>query len=276
MQNLIQFLVRFAAFFLFLGLEVLCFFLIIRNNDHQRSIFLNSSNVIAAKANAWYDRAVEYSNLQVLADSLGRENAKLKSELYNNKAYLALQQNDELDTIFRQKYQTIRAQVVNNSVTSRNNSLTIDRGKKDGVYPGMGVIGDEGIVGIVRHSTGSFSSVLSVLHSASKVSASLNRSGYFGSLVWNGFNPTKMSLQAVPKHADVRVGDTVQTSGFSHLFPAGIMIGTVDTFSIQGGSNFYSIDVSMINDLSKLNQVYVVSNLAKMEMDSLETLMLNE
>ena len=238
MQSLIQFLIRFSAFFLFLALEVICFWLIIRNNDHQRSIFLNSSNIISAKANDWYDRAVEYSQLQEFADSLARENARLKSELYNNRAYQELQKNVQVDSLLNQRFETISAQVINNSVTSRNNEITIDRGRDDGILPGMGVIGERGIVGIVRHASGSFSSVLSVLHSSAKVSASISRTNYFGSLEWKGFDPTTLSLEAVPKHADVRVGDTVQTSGFSHIFPAGVMIGIVDTFAIQGGKQF--------------------------------------
>jgi rod shape-determining protein MreC len=276
MQNLIQFFIRFAAFFLFVLLEVVCFMLIIRHNEAQREIFLNSSTLIAAKTNEWYDGIVEYSKLQDLADSLANENAKLKSELYNNRSYLELQKDVRFDTLYHQRYQTIRAQVINNSVTSRNNSMTIDRGSDDGIEKGMGVIGAKGVVGVVRNIRPSFSNILSILHSASRVSVSLRRNQYFGTLVWKGFNPQKMSLEAVPKHADIQIGDTVETSGYSHIFPKGLMVGTVDTFWIEGGSNFYTIDVSMVNDLSKVNQVYVVKNLVKMELDSLEKAMLNE
>jgi rod shape-determining protein MreC len=140
----------------------------------------------------------------------------------------------------------------------------------------MGVVDEKGIIGIVRNVRPSFSSVLSILHNASRVSVSLKRNQYFGTLLWNGFNPTKMSLAAVPKHADIRIGDTVQTSGYSHIFPKGLMVGTVDSFWIEGGSNFYTIDVSLVNDLSKVNNVYVIKNLVKAELDSLENALLNE
>lgn len=270
MQNLIQFLIRFSAFFLFVILEVLCFALIVRYNDGQREIFLNSSNMVSAKLNDWYDGMVEYSNLREFADSLAIENARLKSELYNNTNYLELMKKDVLDTVYRQRFHTIRAQVINNSVTSRNNALTIDRGSLDGIRAGMGVVGDRGIIGVVQAAQPAFSSVLSILHSASRISVAFSRNNYFGTLVWKGFNPRRMSLEAVPKHADVRIGDTIETSGYSHIFPQGIMVGTVDTFWIEGGSNFFSISVSIVNDLSNLNHVYVVQNLVKPGIDSLE------
>ncbi len=154
--------------------------------------------------------------------------------------------------------------------------MTINRGLKEGVRHGMGVVDDAGIVGIVDNTSPSFSRVLSILHGSSRISASLKSSGYFGTLVWRGFNPTKMSLEAIPKHAVIHSGDTVQTSGYSHIFPQGITIGIVDTFWIDGGSNFYTIDVNLNNDLSKTDQVYVVQNLIKGELDSLETGTRNE
>jgi rod shape-determining protein MreC len=276
MQNLIQFLIRFSAFFLFVALEVVCFLFIIRYNDGQREIFLNSSNMVSAQLNEWYDGMVEYSNLREYADSLAIENAKLKSALYNNTSYLELEERDVLDTVYRQKFHTIRAQVINNAVTSRNNSLTIDRGSTDGIRKGMGVVGDEGIIGVVRAVQPSFSSVLSILHSASRISVALRRNHYFGTLVWKGFHPGKMAMEAVPKHADIRIGDTIETSGYSHIFPQGILVGTVDTFWIEGGSNFFSISVSIVNDMSNLNHVYVVQNLMKPELDSLEQTFLYE
>ena len=122
MQNLFQFLVRYASFFVFLALEVICFFLIIRFNSHQRDIFLNSSNIVSSRINESYERIVEYSKLQDVADSLGRENAKLKAQLYNNQLYQAIQKETFSDTQYRQRYEVLHAQVINNSVTSRNNN----------------------------------------------------------------------------------------------------------------------------------------------------------
>ena len=226
--------------------------------------------------NQTYDRMIEYSKLQDLADSLGRENAKLKSELYNNQLYQALQKESIVDTIYRQRFEVLHAQVINNSVTSRNNNITIDRGGRDGVKHGMGVVADVGIVGIVENTSPSFSRVISILHGSSRISASLKSSRYFGTLVWKGFNPSRMALEAIPKHANIHSGDTVQTSGFSHIFPEGLAIGTIDTFWIDGGSNFYTVEVDLLNDLSKIDQVYVVENLIKAEQDSLEMGRLNE
>lgn len=276
MHNLFQFLVRYSAAFLFILLELICFILIIRNNDAQREIFLNSSNVIAAKTNQLYDKMVEYSKLQETVDSLINQQARLKSKLYNSQQYLAFQKTNVQDSLYNQHYNTISAQVINNSITSRNNTITINRGRKDGIKPGMGIIGETGIVGIVKYSTNSFASAISILNSSTRISTSFKRKPYFGTMVWQGFNPTKMSLERIPKHADILAGDTLETSGYSHIFPAGIMIGTVDTFWLERGSNWFHIDVSLVNDLSKTDIVYVIENLLKAEQDSLEKRMVNE
>ena len=106
---------------------------------------------------------------------------------------------------------------------------------------------------------------MSILNIDMKLSAKINRNNYFGSLVWSGYESKKMLLEAVPKHADIQKGDTVVTSGYSTLFPEGIMIGTIDTFHIPSGRNFYEITVNLTNDMNAIQYIYVVNNLQKEE-----------
>ena len=136
----------------------------------------------------------------------------------------------------------------------------------------MGVIGanQTGVVGIVKSTSKNFSRVMSILHQQSIISASIKRNEHFGSIIWKSNNPTKVNLIDVPKHANIIIGDTVQTSGFSTIFPEGIMIGVVDTFFVPSGSNFFEIEVSLINDLNKTKYVYVVDNLMKEDLEKLQ------
>ena len=134
----------------------------------------------------------------------------------------------------------------------------------------MGVLHDDGPVGIVIATTRRFSKVLSILHSEAMISAAIKRNNYFGSLVWRSNNPEMMRLEAVPKHADIRVGDTVVTSGQSVVFPPDIPIGVVDTFWIDRGSSFYSINVSLNLDISSISHVYLVDYAWSAELDSLD------
>jgi len=167
-------------------------------------------------------------------------------------------------------YHIFPARVVKNSVNSRNNYLVVDQGSEAGVRRGMGVLHDDGPVGIVIATTRRFSKVLSILHSEAMISAAIERTNYFGSLVWRSNNPEMMRLEAVPKHANIKIGDAVVTSGQSVLFPPDFPIGVVDTFWIDRGSSFYSIDVSLSLDISSISHVYLVDYAWSAELDSLD------
>lgn len=125
-----------------------------------------------------------------------------------------------------------------------------------------------GIVGFVTDVGSRYSSVMSILNSSSRVSVMIRRTHYIGNLVWNSNSPMLMEVEAIPKHGDVRVGDTVVTSGYSH-FPEGLPVGLVTRAQIEPGENFYNIETRLFNDLARTNQVYVIIDLHKNEIDSL-------
>lgn len=270
MQNLIQFLLRHGVFFLFLLLEALCFYLVVKTNQKQSDILLVSSNVLVGKIYARMDGILEYWHLSEKVDSLSAENARLKRMIYSARAADGPVVNYPLDSALLPLYTVIPAHVINNSVSSIKNYLTLDKGSRHGLKPGMGVIDDSGIVGVVSNVSSSFARVLSILHSDAMISASIKRNHYFGSLVWKGFNPRRMYLEAIPKHAEIFVGDTVVTSGFSEIFPSGILIGVVEGFRIETGSNFYTVSVRLFNDLSNIQQAYAIDNALKEEKEELE------
>jgi len=161
--------------------------------------------------------------------------------------------------------------VIHNSIGLRNNYITLDGGSQYDILPGLGVITDKGPIGIVVASTRRFAKVMSLLHSNMMLSASIKSKGYFGSLVWRSANPMLMELDALPKHAQIQVGDTVVTSGYSKIFPPGLQIGKIDTFWLPEGSNFYRTRVLLDVDLSSLHSAYVILNYSLKEQESLET-----
>ena len=264
MQNLLQFLFKNGAFFLFLILESFCLFLIVRANQHQRTIFLHSSQMISDKLNDEFDAFLDYWQLNQIADSLANENARLKTALYNRTSLAG-----PTSVVDSAGFEIVVAKVINNSIAQSNNYITIDKGTRHGLEKGMGVISADGPVGIITDCQGRYSRVISLLNRDTRISTSIRRNNYFGTLYWHGFNPRMMRLGAIPKHADLQVGDTVQTSGYSYIFPPEIMIGTIDTFWLDRGSNFHTIKVRLENDLSKLDYVYVIRNTAKKAQESL-------
>ena len=225
MRNLLEFLARFGSFFLFLLLEALSLFLIIRFDDDKNHIFLSSANAAAGYLLKKYDAAADYFDIPRQMALLQQENLELRSQLanayYNPKfeldttlittrrpdsVYLkatALDSLKQQDTLVTQVFSYIPANVISNSINLRNNTLTIDKGAIQGISTRMGVIGPDGIVGIVRNVSDHYASVISLLHSDIQISAAIQNKGYFGTLEWNEPDPRFMSLGAIPKHAPI-------------------------------------------------------------------------
>jgi rod shape-determining protein MreC len=272
MRNLILLFLKYGSFFLFVALELLSFYLIIQYNEGQREIYVSSVNNFTGYLDSRAESTRRYFQLTAINDSLALENATLRGRLDNIYASLSEPGIDSLlrDSALEAQYNFLPAKVVNNSITKTNNYLTIDKGSKDGIRPHMGVITGNGVAGIVRSVSTHYALVMSLLHRNIRIPASIQRTGYFGPIVWNGRNPTVVYMDDIPKHAVLSAGDTVTTSGYSRLFPPGLPIGVIDTFWIEDGSNFYQTRINLLTDLSRITYVYVVNHATQTEADSLE------
>ena len=260
MNNLLQFVIRYSAFLLFLLLEVIALLLVVRYNENQKAIFDHSSSRVVGSMYKMADDVIQYNRLKDISDSLAAQNAALKQQIFNlERSIQRLVPADKpVDSCILESFHVIEAQVISNSIHLRNNHFTIDRGSKDGIKTGMGVISAHGIAGIVDDVGEQYATAISVLHSAARISAAIQRNGYFGSLVWRATDPAHMILEAVPRQADVRIGDTIVTSGYSFIYPKDLFIGTVERFWTEGGSNYYTIEVKLHEDIAKLDRVYVI------------------
>jgi rod shape-determining protein MreC len=274
MYGLIAIILRYSGTIAFVILESICMYFAVQYNKNQRDIYINSSNTITGYIYQRYDKVMKYSELSIIADSMADENARLYARLGNAKFsdYLVRDSvlvKDSLNKI-KQQYTYIAANVVSNSIALPNNYITLNRGSKHGIQPGMGVITPKGVVGIVRNVSENFSEVMSVLHQQARTSASLRKSSYFGTMRWRDpSNILKMSLETLPKHAEIHEGDTVQTSGYSYIFPEGIPIGKVERYQVEPGSNYYTAQVALFEDLGHLRYVFVVNNLMLKEQEQL-------
>ncbi len=273
-----NFLLRYGNFLLFLVLEFYAFYMVARYNKKPNEIYQSSANLVSGFVYENASTVRNYFSMQAVADSLARENAELRTQLEASK-YIAVQERGVVrfpldtstirpDTAQKkdviQQFTYTAAEVISNSVSRNDNYLTINRGSIHGIKMGMAVISADGIVGIVRNVSPHFSQVMSVLNKRMSITAGIKRNRYFGSLVWDGVNPRIMTLDNIPKHADVVRGDTIMTSGFSESFPGEIRIGRVVDFRVKNG--FHSIDVELWNDLSNIRYVYVVENLMQLEL----------
>lgn len=272
MRNFIQFLVKNSFIFLFLSLEIVAFFLIVKNNEYQSSKVFNSSNYLVGNLMASVKEVKDYLQLKEVNQNLAQQNAELLSK--DKRSFVKIFGNSVVinDTTYYQKYVYTTAKVINNSTNNRENYLTLDQGEINGIKPGMAVIGTNGVVGIVKNVSPHFSSIISLLHQKISISGKIKKSNYFGSVMWDSDQNNHRSalLKEIPNHVQLQKGDTIITSGFSTIFPEGVPIGIVKDFDLPKGSNFYEITIELTTDFKQVSHVYIVKSLTKEEQQSLE------
>ena len=268
MKNILLIFIKYGTHLLFIALQIICFTLIINRNKVHGDIYENTKSIFFEKFNDNVDQLSDYLKLDEQNDSLVRENAKLMDIIINQNSTTLI---DTLtDTLLLQQYSFIPAEICNKTIHLRNNYFTLCTGSMDGAKPMMGVISAEGIVGITTRVSDHYSIVIPLLHSQSRISASIRGLDFFGNLVWKESNPRVMTLEAVPKHAPISIGDMVVTSGYSSIFPKNLPIGAIISFEIAKGSSNYVIDVELFNDLNNLSYAYLVNNKLKAEKLKLE------
>jgi len=269
MQELLAFLVRYSHFMLFCILQFFSFYLIINYNQAQKEIFFNTTNTFTGQFQKKYDEVKSSFISREILDSLSDRIKDLEEEKEIYRMYLQTHVEPVKDSLYTQKYELISAKIIYNSVNTWDNFILIDKGSKDGVQKGMGVITSKGVIGIVRNVSEHYAKIMSLLNSQTRISACLSKSNHFGTITWRGIDPTVTTLIDLPSHAKLAVNDTVVTTQYSQIFPQGINIGRIEKFYFEGGSNFYTVDVKLFEDLSNVQFVMVVKNLYKSEADSL-------
>lgn len=270
MRSLINFLKRFGNILLFLVLELLAFYLLAARPNYHNIKLTKAINGTSAAVHKKVQRAADYFSLKEVNRQLVKENEELKNTLQRVYRDTEIKTFSVTDSIYRQQYIYIRAGVVNNSVNKQKNYITLDRGSLSGVEEDMAVSSSGGIVGIIVETGRNYSIAMSVLNLEFRLSARLRKNSYFGSLTWDGLDPNSLVLNEIPSHVNVSVGDTIETTGFSAVFPEGIMIGTISDVDGRGG-DFYQIRVKPSTEFRKLSNVYVIVNLDKEEQLQLES-----
>lgn len=269
MRNLFRFIIAYHFQILFIVLEAISISLLLNHNDFQKARFISFTHSITGRVYKKVNNITRYLALKKINDKLAEENTKLKNILQRTYRADELFFFSEHDTIHHQHYFYTSAKVINQTVNKQHNFLTLDKGSDAGIIPEMGVVSNGGVIGIVVSVSKRFSTVISLLNSDFRVSAKLAKNNYFGSLHWDGKDYRSVKLNEIPYHIDVTVGDTVVTSGYSAIFPEGIIIGTVRNSEVKGG-NFYETDVDLSIDFKSLVYVKVISNLRREEQTELE------
>lgn len=266
MKRLFQLLYIYRNLITFLILEFLSLTLAFNRSFYEKLPAINSSNLAIGVISEFFSNVRSYSELNKRYTQILLENATLKEQLLQN----PIKDVKWPDDAIPKQFTIIPAQVVNNSIVYTKNYITINKGSKYGIQPGMGVITEHGVVGKVKAVSEHFSTIISVLHTDVLISAKLTSAGVMGTIRWLGANPLQAHLLYIPRHLHVEVGDKVVTSGYNSTFYEGIPIGTISRVELSKESLFYDILVDLTTQFSTLQHVYVIANNLKQEKDSLE------
>lgn len=275
MKNLLNFLIKYNYWFLFVLLEVISFTLLFRFNHYQGSVFFSSSNYAVGKIYEWSGGVTSYFHLRSVNDELQEKNLFLEQQVAALRKALSAAGTDSVkidqiaDSVLAD-YSLLKAEVINNSLNLVDNYLTLDKGTKDGVESEMGVLNGTGVVGIVYMASPHYSVVIPVLNSKSSISCKIKNTDFFGYLKWEGGDSGYAYVKDLPRHSQFSLGDTIVTSGYSAVFPAGVMVGTIDEGADSHDGLSYVLKVKLSTDFGKLSDVRVISKKKQAEQKELE------
>ena len=254
-------------------MESFSFYLLFQNNHFHRSKFAGFTRNIEGSYRKKATNIKDYLALRKINQHLTQENEILRNQIES--VIFAGGVIDTTMTSSKIDNKYISARIVNNSTNKQHNFITLDKGRIDSIKPEMGVISTDGLVGIVKGVSEHYSTVMSILNKDTRISAKIKKNDYYGSLEWTGSNYRQALLKEIPHHVDIVKGDTIVTSGFSSIFPEGILIGFVEDYELVGG-NFFQIRINLSTNFKNLTHVYVFDNQTKDEQKKLEELTIND
>ena len=249
--------------------------LLFRFNLYQGSVWFTSANAVSGRVLEWESDFLSYITLGERNKELMQKNLVLEQRVRALTELLDRAGHDSTYTELRQTelladFSMVPAEVVGNSVNKHNNYLTINKGELDGVRPEMGVVCGTGVVGIVYQASSHYAIVMPLLNGKSNISCRVRGTDYFGYLRWEGGHPLYASLGDIPRHARLKEGMTVETSGFSAVFPAGLFVGKVTKVENSEDGLSYKLQVNLSTDFARLRDVCVLTTPNRVEIDSLQ------
>ena len=266
MNNLLAFVTRYYHWLLFLLLEVASIVLLLQKNSYQNSVWFTSANAFVGSVYRMEASVTSFFSLTRANEELTLRNfylerqvgqlRRLYGELTSDTTVLERQ-----EMAFLSQFKLIPAKVVSNSLYKKDNLITIDRGRADGVEKDMGVACGNGVVGVVYLVSSHYSVVIPVLNvPSSRISCAIRGRGYFGYLQWYGGDPTVAYVEDIPRHARFKRGDWVETSGYSSIFPQGVLVGKIEKIYNSTDGLSYRLKVRLSTDFACLRDVYVISD----------------
>ena len=270
MRNLLEFLAKYNHWFLFLVLEVASLVLLFQYNSYQGSVWFSTANAVNGRILAWDAEIESYFSLTKANEELTQRNLYLEQQVraLSSKITEITQDSgwtkrDQMALL--KDYRLIPAKVVSSTLNRHDNLITIDKGYEDGVRKDMGVVCGNGVVGIVYLTSNHYSVVIPTLNTASNISCAIHGRGYFGYLRWTGGDTKTAYVDDIPRHAHFRLYENVETSGYSSVFPPGILVGRIQHVYNSADGVSYRLQIVLSTDFGTLRNVCVIDNTSLLE-----------
>jgi rod shape-determining protein MreC len=274
MRNILRFLARYSTILLFIVMQAVSLYLLFNYNNFQQSALFSTANRLTGWMYTVEEKVYGYFNLRENNESLLRENNGLILRIAHLESALRTYTDSTKIPLLRMKeaeeFSLIPARVIQNSVTHYRNYITLNVGKVDGVKPEMGVANAEGIVGVISLVTDYYSVVIPVLNREQRFSCKLKNNNANGSLSWDGIDRRFAFLEEIPPYVAVNKGDTVVTSGYSAVFPEGLMVGTVADYKVSEDANYLRLKIRLSTHFDALSNVRVIRFKHREEFKKLE------
>jgi rod shape-determining protein MreC len=211
-----------------------------------------------------WSRYFALKNASVENEELRKENDELKLKISQLQGKAA--EADRLAELlsFRESQANVPmvpARVIGTSADATSQTITVDRGERDGIRRNMGVITPDGVVGKVVETFRSTSQVLLLTDKDSGVGAMLADSRIQSPVGGNG--EPLLDMKYVPSDDTVNVGEQVVTSGMDRIFPRDLPVGTI--FEVKNGSPFKQVRVKPAAKLERLEEVVVLLTVQPLE-----------
>ncbi len=270
MRNLIAFFRRFRIFLYFALLQGIALSTYFTYLSYPRSQYLTTASAVSGQLLTYRNDVTKHFQLPYNNRKLQYENIQLRKRL--PESFVKIQ--DSLikvdDTLQSQQYAYIPAEIINSTVNRRNNYFTLNIGRSSGVYRGMGVFSDKGIVGIIHNVSDHFAVVKSVLTEDINIDVMVEKNGVFGLLKWNGRNPKIGTISSISNDLILKKWSKIVTRGGSGIFPRGLTVGKIKSLKTVEGKPLWDVEIYYSEDYRKLQNVYVVKNLMFKEQKELE------
>jgi rod shape-determining protein MreC len=272
MRNLIAFLRRFQIFLIFALLQVISLSLYFSFYYYPRAQYLTTASAVGGKIWEVQYSITKHFNLNHTNEELQKSNALLMEQLPQSFVKIDNQTIKIEDTLYQQQYEYIPAELINSSVNNRNNYFTIKAGKIHGVERGLGVVSDNGVVGVIHQVSDHYSIVKSVLTENINISVIVESVGLYGLLKWDGVDARRGSIAGISNDQQIKKWSRVVTREGTGIFPKGLLVGKVEKLKQVEGEAFWDVSILFSEDYRKLQRVYVVKNLLSEEQKKIESL----